>query len=193
MKRTSWAKVMILAAIFIIAVQSGVLAERSRDKKTLDTVVEWKDGKVCFFKGGRYVRFDMKDHRVDPDYPKPINNETWPGLPWTDGIEAAINLGNGKAYFFKGDQYVRWDIAADRIDPGYPKAISTPSAWPGLPWTDGFDAAINLGNGNYIFLRAENMYVTTLRQTTPIPVIQNPSQLHRLGLVCPGRMDLIPQ
>lgn len=30
----------------------------------------------------------------------------------------------GKVYFFKGDQYVRYDWATDRTDPGYPKSIA---------------------------------------------------------------------
>ena len=51
MKRIFWAKGMILAAIFIIAVQSGVLAQRSKAEKALDAVVVWKDGKVLFFQG----------------------------------------------------------------------------------------------------------------------------------------------
>ncbi|MGZ0200220.1 hemopexin repeat-containing protein [Streptomyces sp. RM1] len=28
-----------------------------------------------------------------------------------------------KAYFFKDDQYVRYDLEADRADSGYPKSI----------------------------------------------------------------------
>ncbi|MBV5337687.1 MAG: hypothetical protein J0653_07035, partial [Deltaproteobacteria bacterium] len=68
-----------------------------------------------------YVRYDMKSDRTDPGYPKPISNENWPGVPWYDGIDAAVNWGNGKAYFFKGGEYVRYDVKADRVDPGYPK------------------------------------------------------------------------
>ena len=50
---------------------------------------------------------------------------------WTDGIDDAVNWGNGKAYFFKGGQYIRYDIKADRADPGYPKAVDA-GTWPGL-------------------------------------------------------------
>jgi Hemopexin len=38
-----------------------------------------------------------------------------------------------KAYFFKGDEYTRYDVAADRADEGYPQSIS---AW-GLPFDGG--------------------------------------------------------
>ena len=43
------------------------------------------------------------------------------------GIDAAVNWGNGKVYFVKGSQYMCYDIASDRVDPGYPKNIA--SAW----------------------------------------------------------------
>ena len=56
-----------------------------------------------------------------------------PGVTWAKGLlglDAAINWGNGKAYFFKGDQYIRYDIKADKADPGYPARIT--DNWPGL-------------------------------------------------------------
>ncbi|MBV5337686.1 MAG: hypothetical protein J0653_07030, partial [Deltaproteobacteria bacterium] len=47
---------------------------------SIDAAVNWKNGKVYFFKGNSYVRFDVKSDRTDPGYPKPINDETWPGV-----------------------------------------------------------------------------------------------------------------
>jgi hypothetical protein len=73
-----------------------------------------------------------------------------------ESVEAAINWGNGKAYFFgyapgsSAMQYVRYDIKADKADAGYPKAVND-STWPGL-YIDYITAAINWGNGKaYIF------------------------------------------
>jgi len=120
--------------------------------KKIDAVVEWDNGKAYFFRGGQYVRYDMKTDRVDPGYPKPIDNQSWPGLTFTDGIDAAANWGNGKAYFFKGGQYIRYDLRSDRADPGYPKPIDNQS-WPGLPWTSGIDAAVNWYNGKAYFFK----------------------------------------
>ncbi len=112
----------------------------------IDAALNLGNGKVALFKGSQYVRYDIRADRADPGYPKAIDNQTWPGLPWTTGIDSAVNWGNGKAYFFKGGQYIRYDIATERVDAGYPKAIDN-QTWPGLPWIAGIDAAVNWGNG----------------------------------------------
>ncbi|MDD5712820.1 MAG: hemopexin repeat-containing protein, partial [Smithellaceae bacterium] len=61
----------------------------------------------------------------------PINARTWPGMIWTAGIDDVVTWSNGKAFFFKGNQFIRYDIAADRTDPGYPQPINA-RTWPGL-------------------------------------------------------------
>ena len=45
----------------------------------------------------------------------------------------ALVWDESKAYFFKGDEYIRYDIGADRADDGYPQPIS---AW-ALPFDGG--------------------------------------------------------
>ena len=58
-------------------------------------------------------------------YPKFIA-DGWEGLKgagFDRDVKAVVNWGNGKAYFFKGDKYVRFDIKADKMDEGYPKYI----------------------------------------------------------------------
>ncbi|MDQ1351161.1 MAG: hypothetical protein QG657_1463 [Acidobacteriota bacterium] len=109
-------------------------------------------GKAYFFKGSQYFRFDMLQKRVEPGYPKIIAGR-WDGWPmdFNRGIDAAVSGAGpfkGKAYFFKGDQYIRYDWETDRIDPGYPKNIS--DGWPGWPlaFTEGIDAAVS-GSGSF--------------------------------------------
>jgi hypothetical protein len=68
-------------------------------------------------------------------------------------IDAAIMWDNGKAYFFGGSEYVRYDIAQDRADGGYPLPIA--GHWPGL-WPNGIDAAVNLGNGKAYFFKGSD-------------------------------------
>ncbi len=64
-------------------------------------------------------------------------------------VSAAVNWSNGKAYFFNGNSYIRYDIAADQADPGYPKTIDGTN-WPGLTFDD-IDATLNWGNGKAYF------------------------------------------
>jgi len=95
-----------------------------------DGVVVWNNGKAYFFKGNQYIRYDIAADKADAGYPVPIKGN-WPGLEaFADGIDAVVNWGNGKAYFFKGNQYIRYDIAADKADAGYPLPIN--GNWPGI-------------------------------------------------------------
>jgi hemopexin len=89
---------------------------------------------------------------VEPAWPKDIASH-WTGLAWDRDIDAAVNWGDGKVYFFKDDQYVRYDVASDRAEPGWPKRIR--DHWPGL-WQRDIDAAVNWWNGKaYFFKGAE--------------------------------------
>ena len=99
----------------------------------VDAAINWGNGKAYFFKGNMYIRYDIAADRADPGYPKPINHKTWPGLVFTNGIDAAVNWGNGKAYFFSGGDYIRYDLRTDKADPGYPKPINQ-KTWPGITY-----------------------------------------------------------
>lgn len=97
-------------------------------------------GKAYFFKNGSYVRYDWASDRLDEGYPQPIS--AW-NLPdeFCRSLDAAVNAPgrdaagdgagkyDGKAWFFSGGRYARYDWAANAMDPGYPADVS---AW-GLP------------------------------------------------------------
>jgi hypothetical protein len=118
-------------------------------KTGIDTAFNSGDGKAYFFKGNQYLRYHIKNDRVDdPDpgtapYPRRIDGPNgWRRLPdsFKAGLDAAINSGDGKLYFFKDDEYVRLtfaDRSVDEVQPPYPLNIT--SAWGGLPG--------NLGEG----------------------------------------------
>jgi hypothetical protein len=116
----------------------------------------WPTGKAYFFKGSQYVRYDVKTDKADPDYPQPIAGH-WPGFPpeFESGIDAEVMWNNGKVYFFKGDQYLRYDIASDKVDAGFPQPIV--AHWPGL-WSDHIDAGVVWPNGKAYFFRG-NQYI----------------------------------
>lgn len=124
----------------------------------IDAALNWGNGKVYFFSGANYWRYDARLDGVDAGYPRPISPA------WTDtasahfgsGIDAAVNWGTGKAYLFKGAEYIRHDIAGDTIDPGYPKPIA--GNWGGVTGTifeRDIDAAVNWGNGKVYWFKGD--------------------------------------
>lgn len=110
----------------------------------VDAAVNWSlvggKPKVYFFKGNQYLRWTIGEG-ADAGYPKELSN--WhPFL--ANGVDAAVNWGlvdgKRKAYFFKGNQYLRWTIG-EGADTGYPKELSN---WhPFL--IHGVDAAVHWG------------------------------------------------
>src|SRR5262245_197496 len=67
---------------------------------------------------------------VDTGYPKSTAGQfsNWPAS-WTS-FNAAINLGNGKVYFFRGAEYIRYDISTARIDQAARPIAGNWSGWP---------------------------------------------------------------
>ena len=65
-------------------------------------------------------------------------------------LHDAVMWDSGKLYFF-GDRsnYLRYDVATDRADPGYPKPLS--DTWKGWPWADAPTGAVEWGNGKAYF------------------------------------------
>lgn len=113
----------------------------------------WPNGKIYFFNGSQYTRYDVAKDRSDSGYPATIaaNWHNWPAS-WSDGIDAGLDWGNGKAYMFRGSQYIRYDIATDRVDPGYPAPIA--GNWGNWPasWTS-VDASVRWPNGKVYMFR----------------------------------------
>lgn len=75
--------------------------------------------KVYFFKGDRYQRYSWTTDTVDQPEAS-LSAWNLPGA-FASGVDAAVTgLGpsRDKAYFFKGDDYVRYDWTQDRVDFG---------------------------------------------------------------------------
>jgi Hemopexin len=137
---------------------SGLAEDGFADR--IDAAINWGDGKLFLFRGDRYVRYDIAMDQADGGYPLPIAGY-WSGFQeagFASGVDAAVNWGNGKAYFFQGGQYLRYDIKKDKVDSGYPLPIA--GNWPGIAEA-GFtaiDAVGNWGDGTVYFFRG-NQYL----------------------------------
>jgi hypothetical protein len=57
-----------------------------------------------------------------------------------------------KAFFFSDDEYVRYDLEADKIDEGFPRPIQ--GNWPGMPFPR-IDAAVVWNNGKAYFFSGD--------------------------------------
>jgi hypothetical protein len=94
-------------------------------------------GKGYFFKGTQYLRLDAATRQLDDGFPAPVT-AWWPQLPGWDHVNAAVLFDTGpfqgKAYFFKGNEYLRYDLATATVDDGFPAPLAA-SWWAQLPPT----------------------------------------------------------
>jgi len=106
------------------------------------------EGKAYFFKGSQYVRYDWAKNCADEGYPLSISEWNLPGN-FASSIDAAIE-GTGenanKVYFFKDNEYIRYNLETDTVDEGYPLSLNE---WKLIdPFLSGVDSVIN-GKGAY--------------------------------------------
>ncbi|XP_058536708.1 matrix metalloproteinase-25 isoform X2 [Ochotona princeps] len=83
------------------------------------------DGRILLFSGPQFWVF--RDRQLDGP-PRPL---TELGLPPGEVVDAVFSWpSNGKTYLIRGQRYWRFDEAAGRADPGYPRDLSL---WEGAP------------------------------------------------------------
>ena len=117
------------------------------NERLFDAACVWPNRKIFFFKADEYIQYDIDTNSVDPYFPRKIS-EGWPGV-FEEKIDAigvwpVGSAYEGKAYFFRGDEYIRFDISSHRSDNGYPRKIR--GGWPGLFERD-IDAVCVWGGG----------------------------------------------
>jgi hypothetical protein len=130
-------------------VHGATVTPSNTKKPPLPTSI-WPNGKAYFFRGAEYVSYDARADTADAGYPQPILGH-WLGFPeeFSGGIDTEVLWNNGKAYFFKGTQYLRYDVATSRVDEGYPQSIRV--NWRGM-WDSDIDAVV-WPNGKAYFFR----------------------------------------
>lgn len=112
-------------------------------------------GKVYFFYGDRYARYDVTADCVDPGYPKPIAGN-WAGAFDRDIDAAVLRPAGDYAYLFRGAEYTKIDMLNNTLLAGYPKLIA--DHWPGLYASD-IGAAVAALDPNYAYFFQGGEYV----------------------------------
>ena len=115
----------------VLAIVCLLPATQKMAQTKIDAAIDFGEGhgkgKIYFFTGEDYYRYDKKSQNIDAGYPKKISAH-WPGV-WTSDIDAACSFLNS-VYFFKDDECVKYDKATRKVAPGYPKKIS--DEWRGI-------------------------------------------------------------
>jgi len=146
-----------------------IISDVSQELGNIDAALpgaEKRQGKLYFFHKDIYLRYDVSSYNIDSNYPRTIN-PTW-SFPdyFSSDIDAAVLASgkrDGKAYFFKNNQYLRYDFNKLCVDSGYPMDLHSKNAF-GLPETFapmGLDAAFRgagvregkayfMANGEYV-------------------------------------------
>lgn len=131
-------------------------------KDKINAAFKWSNDKGFFFlNDGTYLRYDMNNDAVDGGYPKPINNNRWPGLEgYGDKIIAAVKWDQTKVYFFLNNgTYIRYSITNDSMDSGYPKAINN-STWPGVGnYANNITSAVDWSAQYFYIFLDNNTYI----------------------------------
>lgn len=87
---------------------------------------------------------------TDSAAPEPLDTDVAQPPPWDPTLDAVFVRHDGKAYWFRGADYLRYDVARDEADSGYPRA--TADWWQGVGSAP-LDAALDDGGTGAWLLR----------------------------------------
>ncbi|WP_119393317.1 metallophosphoesterase [Salinibius halmophilus] len=125
---------------YFAGMQSGVVG-----------IMRWRnhDRIYAFYDNGTYDRITLSRKQVDGGYPKPIEGY-WPGLgEFANDIQAISTvLPDFADVFISDNRVVRYDLAADRVMPGYPQTL--PSQLVNLPYNDAYEILAGANNSGWI-------------------------------------------
>lgn len=138
----------------------------------INAAINWGDGRVFFFKGDKYLSYNIQSNSIARP-PVPIDSRSSPATDWSgftlagfgSNIDAAINWGDGRAFFFKGGLYLTYDLAKNQVIlPPLPidSGLSPLTDWQGLAaagFGSNIDAVINWGDGRVFFFKGDRYLI----------------------------------
>lgn len=115
----------------------------------------WDNQYAYFLRGAEYTRYNLLNDQGDTVESVERYWGLWP-KSWLTRLDAGLYWGyhfgqkRRKAYFFRGDEYFRYDVKDDRND--YEHPIKIKEYWPNWPahWQN-VSAAVDWGNGKVYF------------------------------------------
>jgi len=140
------------------------------------------DKAYLFLSTGEYLRYDMKEDRLDAGYPK-STSLGWPGLgDYAQEIIGAHNYGNGYMYFFlTNKRYLKYHISGDYLVNSTPQVLSdrwinlegeievSTALHPKASWVDVNGSVSILRNDGFLIEEAQSTSIqkSLLRDTIP--------------------------
>jgi mannose-binding lectin len=116
------------------------------------------NGVLYFLKGALYARYDIRTDRCLDPSPKNIGDD-FPVLRqmgFAENFDAAVGHGNDEVYFFKNDNFVKFNLTTKKAAYDVKKIGA---AWNGLSsvgFDSNLDAVCEDNNGNLYFFKGEN-------------------------------------
>ena len=158
----------------------------------IDAAIMWPGGRSAYlFSGDEYCRYNVAADKVDPGFERLKIKDHWKGVPFNK-IDGALLWPDGKyVYLFSGDEYCRFNVAADKVDPGFER-LKISANWKGL-FPSGVRAPLVWGTARdkvYFFsgsqytrydVRADRVDEGYPRQTAQGWDLQAPNQMPPLG------------
>lgn len=101
----------------------------------------------------------------------------------------ALLWNDDTAYFFRGDQYVRYSVASDTVDAGYPMTIS--SAWKGV-FPEDIDAAAVWNDGKAYFFKGSEYVAYDVAADAAVDGYPKPIEGNWPGVFADGVDAVLP-
>ncbi|XP_019539904.3 matrix metalloproteinase-19-like [Aedes albopictus] len=122
---------------------------------SFDTILVDHRGNICVLAGQYYYNLN----ETNPP-PRKLSAK-WPGLP--RNVQAAVTYRDQKTYFYKDDQY--WKYNKLTLEEGYPRPIE--KYFPGIP-TDGLDAILTEKSGGFLAFKGAQYWFYDTSKTKPV-------------------------